>query len=35
MLEILFEIVLPFVLSVSIVILITTAAEKFGTKVGG
>jgi hypothetical protein len=35
MLEILFEIVIPFVLSVLIVILITIAAEKFGTKVGG
>lgn len=35
MLELLFEIVLPFILSALIVILITIIAEKYGTKVGG
>lgn len=35
MLDVLFQIVLPFVLSALVVILITVIAEKYGTKVGG
>ena len=35
MLDVLFQIVVPFVLSALVVILITIIAEKYGTKVGG
>jgi uncharacterized membrane protein (GlpM family) len=35
MLDVLFQIVLPFVFSALVVILITVFAEKYGTKVGG